>query len=296
MTFNPNEPRDGTGKWTGSGEAATKVETSRRYKLAADNVAMALGFDANKITMSDEEKTFQLNGKTYPYAGAAFLETGQITLYPNHIAPSQVTAVTAHEIGHQKFQKWINDYQIEYKVMTEATKGVDVDTFMKPNGMLRDQWAEKFPLYQKYTEVMMPGIHDAFAVSDGITPYSEEWWKAWRDQKANTSQAMHETLAEMTAREYVSGPDIDVENERFKKEGYALDVSSSGGRTTFSARKWKVNDKLDEAELPPKLQNELRRLRQAASQGHRITEYKKKSAPEWIALYDAVNDHWDKSK
>ncbi len=319
MTFNPNEQRDKDGKWTaGDGgrrltldelDPATSdqahAENIRRYKLAADQVAKDLGFNPDRIEVSGETKTFELNGKTRLYAGAAFLDTGKIVIYEPHIAPSSISNVVAHEIGHQKFQKFINDYQADYKRMQEDTKDVrnkDIDLVMRYDGMLKEPYAEKYPVYQKYTEVMMPSVIDNFAKSDGITSYSEEWWKAWHEQKANTSQAMHETIAEMTARDYVKGPDYETEADKFKAAGYALDVSygraGSADRNAYSVRKWKQKDKLDEGALPPSLQRELARLRQAAVRGSSsaASGYSKKPAPEWVALYDAINEHWDKTK
>ena len=52
-------------------KAEAKTEEARRIKLAAAAVATKLGFDAENITVSHEDKTFTLNDKQYNYAGGA---------------------------------------------------------------------------------------------------------------------------------------------------------------------------------------------------------------------------------
>lgn len=316
MSFNPNEQRDQGGKWT-SGGAAPDAEddawdralakTAQKeaddlaqehikiVKAAADKVATDLNFDPNLISVRSDNMQFQLNGKSYDYAGAAYLtgpNAGKIEIFADKVSGSTTANVTAHEIGHQKFEKFRNDYKADYKAMTDATKDIDLDTFMKPNGLLKGEWADKFPVYQKYTEVMMPSILEDFAKSDGITDYSESWWKAWHEQKANTDQAMHETIAEMTAREYVNGPDFDLTSEKFKNAGYALDMSSSGNKVEYGVRKWKTSTKLDPKDLPAGLRSDLDKLQKT---GKLPVIFKKKPAPEWVALYDAINENWAKA-
>lgn len=312
MTFNPNEQRDQSGKWTADGavskldsmsyedaakqfEQNTLNEDARRIKLAATQVATDLKYDPEMITVRTDDKKFTLNGKLYDYAGAAYIsgpDLGKIELYAKQLAPSSVATVTAHEIGHQKFQKFIDDYQVEYKQMQEDTKDTrnkDIDLVMRYDGMLKAPYADKYPTYQKYTEVMMPSVIDNFAKTDGITEYSEQWWKAWHEQKANTSQAMHETIAEMTAREYVQGPSYEHEAAKFKAAGYSLDMGHD-----YSVRKWKTDIKVDPSELPPELKSSFEKLTQTLGRrkpyGNPVY---KDPAPEWVALFDAINEHWD---
>ena len=54
---------------------------------------------------------------------------------------------------------------------------------------------------------------DVFAESDGLSDYSFNWWKAWKEGKATTHLAMHETLAEM-ARLKLEGTPIEHMGQR----------------------------------------------------------------------------------
>lgn len=319
MTFDPSEKRDSYGRWAAGGEAgviaeptAPNAESARRYAKAATRVATELGFDPKKIAVVGEARPkFELNGVMHDWAGAANLKEGTIKLYEPFLYPSSVEDTIAHEIGHQKFQRFIDDYSAEKAKMDADIEqmtfppGKDMwDTVMKPDGLLREPYAEKYPLYQKYTEVMMPSISENFAKSDGITDYSKEWWKAWWDQKAQTNQAMHETIAEMTARAYTLPATFEGESPKFKAAGFSLDEvhGTFGKPSTFSVRKWKGKTKLDESTLPKELQGSLDKLRARANYEARFLNRSGAMgskygtpAPEWNALYDAVQEHWNKT-
>ncbi len=318
MTFDPSEKRDEYGRWTAGGDAgviaepsAPNAESTRRYAKAATRVAIDLGFDPKNISVVSEPRAqFMLNGKLHDWAGAADLKEGTIKLYEPFLNPSSINDVAAHEIGHQKFQRFLDDYLAERARMEddinkmEFPKGKDRwDVVMKPDGALREGFAEKYPLYQKYTEVMMPSISEGFAKSDGITDYSREWWKAWHDQKANTTQAMHETIAEMTARAYTAPASFESESPKFKEAGYSLDTvrGNVGKPSTYSVRKWK-GKAVDENTLPQALKDSLDKLRARANYESRFLNQggAKGSrfgtpAPEWQALYDAIQKHWNET-
>lgn len=329
MTFNPDEKRDAAGRWTAGGEAAvekqdrdTLPQDIARYAKAATNVAVDLGFDPTKITVTDTEKKFELNGKMYDYAGAAYTrgggdghEKGDIVLFEKHLSPSSVFEVTAHEIGHQKFQKFLDDYRAQSDaVMKEPgpPPNPNAESYpqrrggsfavMSADGMLREPYASEYPLYTKYHELVDKVGIDQLAKSDGITDYSKEWWKAWKDGKAQTDQAFHETIAEMTAREYTKAVDYESESPKFKDAGFALDVTHGAylRPAEYRVRVWK-GEAADENTLPPELKASLGKLRDRAEYEARLlspstatTKYSD-PAPEWVALYDAVKEHWKKS-
>lgn len=222
MAFNPNEPRAPDGKWTGSGtyaeekqklrdtrrnsyedaakeyEAQSRAETFRRVGLAARAVAEKLGYDPEKITVTGEDKLFSLNGASYHYAGSCDLQTGKITLYEPNLAPSGIPGTTAHEIGHAKFENYLNDYIAERaRVMGDP----ETKTTMKADGLLNEPSASKYPLYQEY-EKLFGGNMNRLAKEDGVSNYSRQWWDAVKSGKALWKLGVHETLAEMTRLQY----------------------------------------------------------------------------------------------
>lgn len=316
MTFDPSEKRDDHGRWTVGGTASNNVvnsdnvEHGKELAAKATEVAVELGFDPKNISITDQDKTFELNGKTYDYAGAAYItgdRKGQIELYSNKVDDRSVNEVTAHEIGHQKFQSFIDDLQKERDVVLHAPgpppnpngetiweRHGGIDAIMSADGTLREPYAKMYPLYTAYEQIMKDaGGIEGMSKSDGITNYSREWWQSWKDGKANTPQAMHETIAEMTARDYVEGGGEEGIREQFKRAGYSLDSSSSAGKTTYSVRKWRGKNTLDEATLPPEIQKGLLKLRKGATNAaFGVTSKFSKPAPEWQRLYDAVNEHW----
>jgi hypothetical protein len=214
MSYDPNEARDQAGKWTSSGDAGgeqpgsddDKVANAKYFRGAVDEVATKLKYDPALISVTDQPRQFTVNGTVYNEGGHTVLADKTISLFQGPFwTKSAVQGVTAHEIMHAKFQTFLDDYQAEYKKMTDATSHLDVDQFMKPNGLLKGEWADKFPLYQTYTTVMMPSITDDFAKSDGITKYSQDYWDEWKASKIGTAIAMHETLAEMARLHFEQG-------------------------------------------------------------------------------------------
>jgi hypothetical protein len=227
MAYNDNEARDQSGKWTsggGGGASATPGDKGDRPQTEAelalsddefmakqfrdniDEVAAKLNFDPAMISVTTEPKQFSVNGTLYNEGGNTKLADKSIEIRqgPYWTKPS-VQGVTAHEIMHAKFQTFLDDYQAEYKKMTDATSHLDVDQYMKPNGELKGDWKEQFPLYETYRTVMEPSITDDYAKSDGITKYSEDYWNEWKAGKIGTSLAMHETLAEMARLHFEQG-------------------------------------------------------------------------------------------
>ena len=154
MAYDPNEQRDPKGQWSASAggfgahsegpymavekpENAEKADTVA--KIAAQ-VAKKLDFDPKSINISDESKTFELNGKTMPYAGWATVPPeptlttnpdgskqvigggiGTVTLFTPHVGndPAGIAGVTAHEIAHQKFNALLSDKAVDQLKMAQ---------------------------------------------------------------------------------------------------------------------------------------------------------------------------------
>lgn len=247
----------------------------------AAKVAARLGYDPTKINVSDESKTFDLNGKTMHYAGQATLPdepklvtnpdgsktivndkaTGPITLFTPHVGNDEngIAGVAAHEITHQKWEAFRNDYKSDMLKMqsdpdyNKRTAWVTYEPdnpmhaarlasgtmlsspqedgkqqirelgFMRPDGLLNEPYASKYPAYQSMTAALMPS-QDEFAKSDGVSDYSKEYWLGARtpveksyDKPDGTKQtystyaidpklAFHETLSEIGRLKYSKQP------------------------------------------------------------------------------------------
>lgn len=295
MTYNPDQPRDNKGEWTASSASAalntdgtkpyialadvnpTSVERAKTIAALAEASAKELNYDPSKINVTDKEHVFTLNGKELKAAGTAILSDGRgiINLHANQIATNEdVPSVMAHEVMHQKFQTFVNDYLAEKALVEKdplyanrdiGAKPVKFDPgnpvhaaqkaagavvfddgmfrekpFMRGDGLLNAPYDEKYPTYQAFTKAHSVDARD-FAKTDGVTDYSRKWWEAWHGQTASTSQAMHETLAEIARLKFEGN---DVQHIVTKKNG-------------------------------------LKTIRKTAD-------------PNWTKLYKAVEDHWKK--
>lgn len=279
-----NEARNKQGEWTaGGGDSQrpsvslsdTSEPSTRKAEIIASLAAKsadALGFKPTAINVTDKEYKFTLNGVERTAAGTADLNTGKIDLYTGSIhSNDDVPGLMAHEVMHQKYQTFVNDYHAERAAMEKdpdyhktsrivpfdpsnpihaAQKAAGDITFtdgtfrekgfMRGDGLLNAPWADKYPTYQAFTQAHMTDSSD-FAKTDGVSQYSRDWWDAWHKQTVSTSQAMHETLAEIA---------------RLKFEGHPVQ------HITTKA-------------------NGLKTIRKTPD-------------PKWTALYKAVETHWKK--
>ena len=210
-------------------ENTQNYEYARRVALAATDVAKREGFDPTKIVVTDHDEQFELNGMKYNYAGAAGYN-GIVTLYSKNMAGSQVFDVTTHEIMHQKFHEFSQDYREERAAVNKLPTTGDYRTDpIKPDGMLREPYATQFPVYQQYTKLVEgtnedPNLRARMAKEDGCTPYSKDWWTAVEKGPARPEQAINETLAEMAMlRNRVNGsPDAGPPSVRKTEDGLML--------------------------------------------------------------------------
>jgi hypothetical protein len=225
--FDPAQERDEYGRWTdgGGSDAPSGGYTDEQIAVAmsaalvkpmAEATATKLDFNPELIEYSDEDKAFTVGDATYKYAGSYTFGSNKITLYKPHLGASNVRGVTAHEIGHRKFDLLLKARLVEAAaVMKEPGPPPDPDhrywwgrkggsdAVMKPDGTLREPYDKKYPLYEEWTQIqnMRPSLEQ----DDGITDYSKAYWKEWEAGKLNTDIAYHETMAEIARAQAIGG-------------------------------------------------------------------------------------------
>jgi hypothetical protein len=218
---------------TAAEETQVKIDTRshvEKVKDAAFGVAKDLKYDTDKIIIatSEEKYNFTLNGKQCVAAGLAYTRDpdpnlrGKIKLFPDQIYGEQTAkAVTAHEIEHIKFQNAYDRYQEEFKaVMSEPPPPPRPEAenywervggssaIMHPDGSLRAPYDKKYPAYTLMHEAYFKPAPEKFVNGDGVSPYSEKYWKQWEEKdKSGVAffAAQHETLAEMAIERYMKG-------------------------------------------------------------------------------------------
>ena len=315
---NENEPRDYHGRWTtgGVGSSDNHAHPAGPYmdiskpdqaekadavaKIAAE-VANKLGYDPTSVNISDESKTFELNGKTLNYAGWATRPpgpspttnpdgskqiiggTGTVTMFTPHVGndPAGIAGVMAHEVSHQKFNAFMSDKEIDYIKMqndpnyhkngawaTDEAGAPYFDhkqAFMRPDGLLNEPYSQMYPAYQAYTKAMMPGT-EAFAKSDGVSDYSKEYWLGARTEveKSYTNK----DGAQQTYKTYAINP-----------ETAFSETIAEIGRLKYS-KETIYQKKLGEVDGKPVY----------------FSTGKKGLKPEWSALFRAVHENWKRRK
>ena len=342
-----NEARDYHGRWTAGGVGAPVIgggfveahshpagpymaiqdpaqaqKADTVAKIAAD-VAKKLGYDPTSVNISDEKRTFELNGKTLTTAGWATRPPGPsatvnpdgskqiigggigtVTLFTPHVGddPAGIAGVMAHEVSHQKFNAFMSDRETDHIKMEndpdyhkdtqwvtyDATNPVHVGMsvggammstpqadgtvkirepgFMRPDGLLNEPYASRYPAYQAYTKTMMPS-NDQFAKSDGVSDYSKEYWLGTR------------TAIE---KEYTQTLDGVTTGTGQKYKTYAVNPNTAISETLAEIGRLKYSKetiyhkKLGEVDGKPVY----------------FSTGKKGLKPEWSALYKAVDENW----
>lgn len=206
-------------------EEVAKEEKDRAAHVAmvtqvAKDVALDIGFPIGKVSVAraDEDYDFVLNGKPMKAAGIAYTVNpdpniqGRIKLFPQNISDKNDAAGTAaHEVMHIMFQDAIDRTRAEYKAVMEEPKDEQGrDHVMFPDGSLKPPFDKKYPIYQAMNEAWLKPSIDEWVNGDGVSEYSKEWWKNWKDaestkQQGAWRQAQHETLAEMERAKYTTG-------------------------------------------------------------------------------------------
>jgi hypothetical protein len=201
---------------TSVGTPKDKYNTLEEREEAAKKIweeAEKQGYPREKVSVAFADQQFQLGGQSFYYAGACDIKTGLITIWPG-VAGEHMPGVMAHEIEHAKFQEALNKYSEETSRLTkDHRKDDDGKDVMRADGTVRDAFKSDYPItvaLQNSYEAPPSRPGKDFGSTrmykdDGVSPYSRMWWDAWNKGEAKTSQAMHETMAEMARIKFETG-------------------------------------------------------------------------------------------
>jgi hypothetical protein len=199
-------------------EAAERLATVRKNEVEskARIAAAQLDFDPDNVHFTDEDKTFKLNGKDYHFAGSYMRGESGVTIYHKNVALASVPGITAHEIGHRKFDALRTRYRDERDdVMKEPGPPPDPngqywwqkngghDAVMAPDGTLRAPYDKKYPVYHAWSELDLK--YDKMKKDDGVSDYSKEYWDGFAKGDVPIDKPFHETIAEMSRRKLEEG-------------------------------------------------------------------------------------------
>lgn len=192
------------------------TKNTRELTRRAEATAKKLDFDPTQIVYTNESRDFTLAGQKYKYAGSYQFGSPQIKLYMGQLNSENIKGVTAHEIGHRKFDLLTKLHKIQFDAMMQdpgpppdpdhqywwGKKGGH-DAIMNPTGEMRPPYDQKYPLCDEWAKIqnMRPSLEQ----DDGITDYSKTYWKEWEKGAVNTNTAYHETMAEISRAQATMG-------------------------------------------------------------------------------------------
>jgi hypothetical protein len=139
-----------------------------RLALAKEAVrTMGVGTDAT-VVMFNEDRKFELNGQEHLYGGwyQFWGQHGPEIAVKGTLPVRSTVRVLAHEVAHHKFRTTID------KAGPDGLSPMD-------------------------TGLVSAELQKTLEETDGVTPYSRDWWKAFKEGKASVKQAINETLAEI---------------------------------------------------------------------------------------------------
>jgi len=203
--YSDDQERDEQGRWTdgGGGEGnqaqallgwnhgVSQALTDHVSNLGKE-VAQNQGFNPNRISVSDENRTVEIEGKVFQVTGAtnpnggvqlypaSMVETKAWRIYDERQKDNRVKEVIAHEIGHAMFDDVAKEYL-----------------------------ANRFDPANKVAQSInhlheTRGLFDRLEDADGITPYSTTMWDLYHEGVVTKAEALHETFAEINAISYLN--------------------------------------------------------------------------------------------
>lgn len=165
--FNPDQPRDESGKWTSGGNApgTTKSDWSDdagklKYRLQkverrAEDIARKMGVDPSIIKVVDKEPTpFVVGNKQFKEAGHYDPRTGEIEINARNSYDDRMSVtngIVAHEVFHAQYDAVVKAQVAEHEIISDwaSNKHEEFDQYFNRSGYPRpekwDELVEKFP-------------------------------------------------------------------------------------------------------------------------------------------------------
>jgi hypothetical protein len=152
-------------------------------------LARAFGYDASKVTLSPQTKTFDYLGQSFTSEGQSFANGCIEIYYDPQMSDARLGCCLAHELQH-----------VRYFLVRDAYCAEPAD------GPLHRRFAKYAP--------------EALAAQRGVSNYSNEHWDAWKGGAPPTlfsfeleeggSEPINETIAEVAKALYNWGPDVRI--------------------------------------------------------------------------------------
>jgi hypothetical protein len=189
-------------------------ERAQRLKGKAEELAEARGFPKERVTVTEDNEQFEIDGAKHYSAGGfevSHPDTGRLILYADCVDEKTMDQVVAHEVEHYRFALYVKGYQDEMKAARK--KYGDLATLNSAYGGFKPPYDKEFPRFHQFAkwldnlhhpDVPYSGV-EMIGHADGVSNYSKEYWQAFFNGKASVYLAFHETLAEIARFEVERG-------------------------------------------------------------------------------------------
>jgi len=159
----------------------------KRQRLEA--LAHAFGYDACKVTLGPQTKTFDFLGQSFTSEGQSFSDGSIEIYYDPNMSDARLGCCLAHELQHVRFFAVRDAYRAE-----------------EADGPLHRRFAKYAP--------------ELLAAQRGVSNYSNEHWDAWKggappklfsfELEEGDSEPINETIAEVAKAIYNWGPEARI--------------------------------------------------------------------------------------
>jgi len=171
-----------------AGDIRASPDFSKK-RQALETLARAFGYDAGKVTLSPQTKTFDYLGQNFRSEGQSFPDGNIEIYYDPQMSEARLGCCLAHELQHVRYFTVRDAYRAE-----------------QPDGPLHRRFAKYQP--------------EALAAQRGVSNYSNEHWDAWKgdappklfsfELEQGESEPINETVAEVAKALYNWGPDVRI--------------------------------------------------------------------------------------
>jgi hypothetical protein len=288
-----------------------------------DVMAQQYNYPREKIYMSDDTYTFQLNGRNCKAGGLAFLydneekgrKAGDIVMYghPDFNVDLPIRGILAHEIMHQKFHMVMEEWKREvFQWAADHDRPVSFRQKVAPADR------NKYPVMAALHSTAIVTDGKKLAEDDGVSNYSSEYWAEfyrggeYSQEKFNS--AVHETLAEIARLDEENGlarkmkPEkLYTELDKFLKDHFTERFRKDGNRfaepeeyQSIMSDPFAYFEMADSYDLQRKLgiashkQVRVDHIRKQAIYEPSYFNTPHKIKPSWLKLYDVIEKQYER--
>lgn len=225
LEFNPDQPRDDSGKWTDGGGGTTAGllrDTVAIVRRRSETIASNMGVPSSIIQVVDKEpREFIVGNQQFKEAGHYDPSTGMIEINARNSYSDRMSitnGIAAHEVSHAIYDAARRAQSLEHEEISnlpseEYNRLYRMSGYARPE--MQQEILERWPVSAMFyrhigdsfmeTEAEQQGTSlyvrraEQLQKDDGVSEYSKSYWDPKAvNQSGGFERAVNETLAETT--------------------------------------------------------------------------------------------------